>query len=174
LNQLFFSKRYLKNNYSMDDNIMKKLVILTTIIALAVMLWGCIKPQKVDFREYVGSYPSELLKQPAVVLAFKSLLKSRYNDFDDRIISQSPMEIVDYNLFGAGCKPNSCGSDEAAFTIDVRTGELCVVMLVDGKHFDKFGREDTIVLPEALETWVEHHKSEDFNSAPKRSWLKGE
>jgi len=153
---------------------MKKLIILATIIILSAILWGCSKPQKVNFREYDGSYPHELFRQHAVVDTFKSLLKGKYNDFDTRMAAQFPMQIVDYYLFGAGCKEHDCGRNEAAFTIDIRTGELCVVMLIDAKHFDKFGWKDTILLPAALETWVgnlESELSKDGNSAPKRSWL---
>ncbi len=69
-----------------------------------------------------------------------------------RYVAESkPIEDAGDYLFGSGCSEGKCGSEEAAFTIDKKSGKWCVVIL-DGGEFKLFGAQPDSA-PEPLRVW---------------------
>jgi hypothetical protein len=105
--------------------------------------------------KYVGQHPREILKEPAIASKFQSLLldKESYDIFMPRIDVSSGVELRKGFYVGAGCLPHACGIDEAAFTINRKTGEAYAIMIVDGKQITWYGVKDASTLPAPLLKW---------------------
>ena len=70
-----------------------------------------------------------------------------------RIDVSSGVELRKGFYVGAGCLPHACGIDEAAFTINRKTGEAYAIMIVDGKQITWYGVKDASTLPAPLLKW---------------------
>lgn len=108
---------------------------------------------------YVGQHPREIFKEPAIVSKFQSLLidPESYGIFRPRIDVSSGVELKNGFYVGAGCLPHACGSDEAAFAINRRSGEAYAIMIVDGKQITWYGVKDASALPAPLLKWFNEH-----------------
>ncbi len=66
----------------------------------------------------VGKAGYEFDADPQASAALKTLLGKEYKRFSDRIIVAGPVEKARGLVFGAGCKPHDCGTNEAAYAFD--------------------------------------------------------
>jgi hypothetical protein len=111
--------------------------------------------------KYVGQHPREIFKEPAIVSKFQSLLldPESYGIFRPRIDVSSGVELKNGFYVGAGCLPHACGSDEAAFAINRRSGKAYAIMIVDGKQITWYGVKNASTLPTPLLKWFNEHNS---------------
>ena len=112
-----------------------------------------------ELDKYVGQHPRKILKEPAIASKFRPLLLSakNYNIFRSRLSVSSGVELKNDFYVGTGCLPHACGSDEAAFAINRKTGEAYAVMIVDGKQITWYGVKDAQTLPTPLLEWFNEH-----------------
>lgn len=102
----------------------------------------------------VGMHPYDVVRAKTWRPKFERLLKSRYRSFVERLKVASETELDGAWVIGAGIAPHSGGIDEAAFAINVRTGEVFATMLEDGQIVSGFGADWTQA-PPALRAWAQ-------------------
>jgi hypothetical protein len=100
----------------------------------------------------IGVSPYDLVRSKAFKNKFAKLTKKQYQMFVDRMIVASETTLDGEWIVGNGIAPHSGGSDEAAFTINSKTGDVFAAMMVDGK-FIKFGFNSWDESPKFLQEW---------------------
>lgn len=105
----------------------------------------------------IGIQPYDLVRSSAWRPKFQSLAKGKYQSLVDRLAVSSATESRDGWVVGAGIAPRSGGSDEAAFAINVQTGEVFAALLEDGNQLVGFGFGSSWnSAPPYLQKWVQN------------------
>ncbi len=104
--------------------------------------------------KYVGLHPTEIFKEPIIAQRFKTLLSANYDNFYSNLSVSTTLRAADSYYIGSGCAPHSCGTEEAAFTIDKGGLGVYAVLLLEGKQFKAFGVAKMASLPAPLLEWV--------------------
>jgi len=110
-------------------------------------------PLPANLAKYVGEYPADLMRVPAVKSRLKTLLGKRYADFDYSISVQDVMKLDGDFLFGSGCMAHACTLTEAAFVVDVKNKRIHAVLYDKDKPAAYFN-EDKVAAPQVLIDWV--------------------
>jgi hypothetical protein len=104
----------------------------------------------------VGMHPYDVVRAKAWRPKFERLLKAKYRSFVHSLTVASETELDGPWVTGAGIAPHSGGTDEAAFAINVRTGEVFAAMLEDGRTVTGFGfRGGWTKAPPPLQDWAQ-------------------
>ena len=135
-----------------SDNVSFSYSAFTLLLSLVVLsLTPCLAQQQQRWSEIEGKPASSAC--PAPPLGANSNFARRFaQDFSDRIESGLVKRQGDW-LVAEGFAPNSGGSDEAAFAINVSTGMVFAIMWVDGQQVRSFGVDDLRKLPPPLLEW---------------------
>lgn len=102
---------------------------------------------------FVGKHPAVLVGSAEMKERFEILLGTSFKDFLDRLEVASDAQRQGNWLIGIGSAPHLGGSDEAAFGVNVNSGEITATMLVDGKNVRVFGVNNPENLPPPLLAW---------------------
>jgi hypothetical protein len=100
----------------------------------------------------IGVAPYDLVRSKAFKNKFAKLTKKQYQMFVDRLTVASETTLESEWIVGNGNAPHLGGSDEAAFAMNSKTGEILAGMMVDGK-FIKFGFNSWDEAPKFLREW---------------------
>ncbi|WP_334039773.1 DUF4236 domain-containing protein [Burkholderia ambifaria] len=81
--------------------------------------------KQLDFGWMVGKLPADVVTDKRFRATFNHASKADWKRFVDRlaVANSRGIELRDGFLVGQGCKAGACGSDAAAFAIDVSTGK---------------------------------------------------
>ncbi|MBU1361118.1 MAG: hypothetical protein KJ901_20465 [Gammaproteobacteria bacterium] len=105
-----------------------------------------------------GAQPYDLVRSPPWRPKFVAILKGKYNGFVERLAVGSPSTRDGDLITGSGLMPHRGGTDEAAFAIDTRTGQVFAAMLEDGKKLSSFGVAQGQQVPVFIADWMKEHK----------------
>jgi hypothetical protein len=105
----------------------------------------------------------QFLALPAVHDPLTRLLGHRLEPFLARFQQVTPIGQESRDIVVAGCLRNDCTYEQAAFTIDLDTGEAAAASLTQGKYMDIFSRTATrySLLPPGLRRWISSRTSQD-------------
>ncbi|HSY27126.1 MAG TPA: hypothetical protein VK832_06465 [Burkholderiaceae bacterium] len=116
-----------------------------------------ISPPQPDYAFLIGKSPQSVSDIPALNIKFKTLLGNKFDDFMERIgVASGVVQEGDW-LVGRGIMPHFGGSEESAFAINSKTGEIFAIMLTDGEKITWFGAADLNKLPQPLQDWYKNH-----------------
>lgn len=110
--------------------------------------------------EYVAlasKLPADIIQDEQIGNRLKLILRDRYTAFVDRIGVASTGTIEGGFLIGEGCAPHFCGSDVAAFAVNMKTGEVFAVIVTDAKRIQAFGVSSAEELPAPLYKWYKEN-----------------
>lgn len=120
----------------------------------------------------VSSY--DLIRSKVWKEKFVRITKGKYEDFVNRLGVSDITTLENGWIVGAGLMPHSGGHDEAAFAINIASGEVFGVMLEDSNKIVGFGFgtswEDA---PKFLQTWAKKREkdrteTENYNNESKQ------
>lgn len=96
------------------------------------------KPQNgVQWAELIGKHPYDVMTDRQVREVYGESFADKYKGFITGLEVASQTELIDDRyLVGSGCAPQSCGSYESYFAIDVKNGALIAVTYHDGDTED--------------------------------------
>lgn len=106
-----------------------------------------------NLAKYVGKYPADLMKVPAVRSRLRALLGRSYSEFDNATGVQHEIEKKGDFLLAAGCTPHLCASIQAAFVIDLKNKRIHAV-IYDEDEAPRYFNEDKAATPKVLLEWV--------------------
>jgi hypothetical protein len=135
-------------------------------VALASMLAGVAMAQEHDLKldQYVGKYPDkQFLVLPAVHDPLARLMGGRLDAFVSRFQVTTPIERVSRDIVAEGCVQHNCAAEQAAFSIDLDTGQVAAATLTEGKFMNIYSRNTTSYnrLPPGLRHWISSRTSQD-------------
>jgi len=106
----------------------------------------------------VGMHPYDLVRSNAWKSHFTKITQESYQGFVERLTVAGETVLEGEWVVGEGIAPHMGGSDEAAFAINTKTGEVFAAMMEDGKKFTKFGFNAWENAPPHLQEWFNSHK----------------
>lgn len=88
------------------------------------------------FFNYVNKYDNTgFIKNPVVWKAIASVVPpDLQKSVLPRLSVQPPIYYYDNFIIASGCKPHSCGSDEAEVWFDIGSKNAIVILLIDGNY----------------------------------------
>lgn len=101
----------------------------------------------------VGKDPESALDDPVLKDKFKMLLGESLGAFTERLNVSSGIKQEGGWVIGEGAIPHLFSIEEAAFAINVNSGEIAATMLVGGKDVRAFGVNNPEKLPPPLLAW---------------------
>ena len=107
----------------------------------------------------VGKHPGEAIDDSALNATLQSVLKDKFQSFADRMVVASSVEREGDFVFGNGCMPHSCGSEEAAYAANIKTGAAYAVIF-SSDSIAVFGSTPS-ELPPPLRAWYKKHGGKD-------------
>lgn len=108
--------------------------------------------QRKSLESYMGKPPLEILNDDVVKQTCKRLLGNYHDKFLANLAVSSGLEMDSNYLLGFGCSESICPTEQAAFAIDKKTGEMIAVLISsDGDRL--FGVDSVEKLPENLQSW---------------------
>ena len=87
----------------------------------------------------IGISPYNLVRSKAWRAKFKALTKGKYGPFVNRLVVAGETRLEGSWVVGSGIAPHEGGTNEAAFAINAKSGEVFGAMLEDGKMLVGFG-----------------------------------
>ncbi len=112
---------------------------------------------------YVGKSPDQqFLKLPAVHDPLASLMGDRLGPFLGRFQVVTPIDRVSRDIVAQGCVKDNCAAEQAAFAIDLDTGEASAASLTQGRYMDIYSKNTTSYddLPPGLRRWISSRTSQ--------------
>ena len=106
----------------------------------------------------VGMHPYDLVRSNAWKSRFIKITEENYQQFVDRLEVASETVLEGEWVVGDGIAPHSGGSEEAAFAINAKTGDVFAAIMEDGNKFSKFGFNSWKIAPPYLQKWFASHK----------------
>jgi Protein of unknown function (DUF3828) len=106
-----------------------------------------------NLTKYVGKYPVELMKLAAVKGRLKALLGKSYVDFDKSLFVQHEIAKDGNFLLASGCMQHMCGSNGAAFVVDLENNRIHAAIF-DSEAAPQFFNEDKVPTPQILLDWM--------------------
>lgn len=101
----------------------------------------------------VGAEPVSALDAPELKGKFAFLLGATQADFRANLMVAYPMASDGEWLVGAGGRPHVFDTEQAAFAINLRTGEVFAAILTGGDSITIYGRNDIRAMPPPLQNW---------------------
>lgn len=134
-------------------------------LALACLLAGAAAAQDRDLKldRYVGKYPDkQFMALPAVHDPLARLMGDRLEAFLGRFEVLRPIDRVARDIVAQGCVRNDCAAEQAAFSIDLDTGEAAAASLTQGRYMDIYSKSTTTYdnLPPGLRRWIRSRTSQ--------------
>jgi hypothetical protein len=105
-----------------------------------------------------GAAPYDVVRSKQWRPKFAAITQSKYKAFVDRLVVASPTTREGPYLTGSGLMPHMGGTDEAAFAIDTRTGDVFAAMLEGGRRMSTFGIAAGAPAPPFLVRWVRERR----------------
>ena len=106
-----------------------------------------------SLRSMSGVYTFDAMSHPVLVALLQGVLGDQYKAFLERMSVGSGMRREGDLLIGDACMAHFCGTDNAAFAVDVRTHQIVAGMVSDGKPPVLFGVKKVEHLPDVLQDW---------------------
>jgi len=113
--------------------------------------------------KYVGQYPDhQFLALPAVHGPLSRLLCGRIGPFLRRFQVLRPIDKVSNEVVAEGCVRHHCAAEQAAFAIDLDTGEATAASLTKGRQMDIYSKSTTRYddLPPGIRRWISSRTSQ--------------
>ncbi|HKD68734.1 MAG TPA: hypothetical protein VKB84_17965 [Candidatus Binataceae bacterium] len=135
-------------------------IVLACLMAAA----AAAKERDLKLDQYVGKYPDrQFLALPAVRDPLARLLGKRLGPFLDRFQVTTPIDRVARDIVAEGCVRHNCGAEQAAFSVDLDTGEVAAATLTEGKYINIYGGSTRSYrnLPPGLRRWISSRTSQD-------------
>jgi hypothetical protein len=134
--------------------------------ALVCLMTGAAAAQGRDMRLewYVGKEPDkQFMALPAVHDPLARLLGERLDKFLNRFQELTPIDQVSRDVVAQGCVRDKCRNEQAAFAIDLDTGEAAAASLTQGRYMDIYSKNTTSYhdLPPGLRRWISSRTSQD-------------
>lgn len=134
-------------------------------LALACLLAGAAAAQDRDLKldRYLGKYPDkQFMALPAVHDPLARLMGDRLEAFLGRFEVLRPIDRVARDIVAQGCVRNDCAAEQAAFSIDLDTGEAAAASLTQGRYMDIYSKSTTTYdnLPPGLRRWIRSRTSQ--------------
>src|SRR5258708_1400270 len=111
-------------------------------MAVICVLAGGASAEDRDLRldGYVGKYPDkQFLALAAVHDPLARLLGRRLKPFLARFqVLLTPIDKLSDDVVAQGCVRHNCANEQAAFTIDLNTGEATAASLTEGRYMDVY------------------------------------
>lgn len=114
-------------------------------------------PLLVNIFALAGKDSESALDEPALKDKFKLLLGDRLGMFRERLSVSSGMTQEGDWLVGEGGIQHLFSIEEAAFTVNSKTGDIFAIMLTEGKEIRYFGTTEVTNLPAPLQNWYKAH-----------------
>jgi hypothetical protein len=109
----------------------------------------------------IGIHPYDLVRSKTWKKKFTNITKKEYEIFTHRLSVAGITRLEEEWLVGEGNAPHSGGDSEAAFAINVASGEVFVAMLEDGNKISGFGFGTSWEnAPKFLQTWAKKRKKD--------------
>jgi hypothetical protein len=103
----------------------------------------------------IGVLPSDVVRSKAWKKKFMGITKGKYKVFSERLSVASETKLEGEWITGEGIAPHSGGSDEAAFAINTKSGQVFGAMLEEGNQIHGFGfGESWDNAPSFLREWA--------------------
>lgn len=115
------------------------------------------KESNTDLSKYLFKPSIELVKDTSIEPRFKALLGDQYGIFYEALSVSSELEFNSHFYLGGGCAVASCDSAEAAFVIDLDTGQIFASIISEGNNIRSFGATPGQKLPSFLNDWAKAH-----------------
>jgi hypothetical protein len=120
------------------------------IVIVEILPRGQMTPEPSDYEKFLGKYPSELFRSvPAVRTRLRELLGPSYQEFNERMQVETPIEKDGDTIIMRGCMAHLCTIEEAILAIDLNDGKLYAALRTDGA-FSKTFPTNRSLLPDAL------------------------
>ncbi len=134
-------------------------------MALACALAGAAVAQEnyLSLDRWVGTPPNaQFMALPEVHTALSRLLGDGLDRFLSRFQAVTPIDRVSRDIVAQGCVRNNCAAEQAAFTIDLDTGEAAAASLTQGRYMDIYSKSTTTyaALPPGLRRWISSRTSQ--------------
>lgn len=107
-----------------------------------------------SFETFEGKYINEtgMLRKEPLRSRIKALLNAESQAFAERFDVTPPVELEDDILYNQGCRRHFCGSDEAAFAIDMRR-DIIYVGIAQKGEVKLLSEKNDPAFPEKLLRW---------------------
>jgi hypothetical protein len=116
--------------------------------------------------KYVGKHPDkQFMALPAVHDSLGRLLGDKLNAFVARFQVTTPIDRIARDIVAAGCVKHKCASEQAAFAIDLDTGQVAAASLTRGRYMDIYSKGTTKYddLPPGLRHWISSRTSDSMS-----------
>lgn len=140
-------------------------------LSIGAFLWlACItapgaaaQPRDLGLEQYVGKNPGQqFLALPAVHDPLSRLMGKRLDGFVKRFQAVTPIDKVGRDIVAQGCVRDKCAAEQAAFAIDLDTGEVAAATLTQGRYMNVYSRKTSTYddLPPGLRRWISSRTSQ--------------
>jgi hypothetical protein len=136
----------------------------------AFLLLACIttagaaaQQRDLGLEQYVGKNPDQqFLALPAVHDPLARLMGKRLDAFVKRFQAVTPIDKVGRDIVAQGCVRDKCAAEQAAFAIDLDTGEVAAATLTQGRYMNIYSRKTSAYddLPPGLRRWISSRTSQ--------------
>lgn len=133
------------------------------LVAALMASGAAAQNQSPGLDQYVGRYPDhQFMALPAVHEPLARLLGERLGRFLKRFQVLTPIDKVSNNVVAEGCVRHNCVNEQAAFVIDLDTGEATAASLTQGKYMDVYSKSTTRYddLPPGIRRWISSRTSQ--------------
>jgi len=135
-------------------------------LVVAGLLAGAAAAQERDLKldRYVGKYPDkQFMALRAVHDPLAKLMGDRLEPFLGRFQVLTPIGRVSRDIVAQGCVRDKCASEQAAFTIDLDSGEAAAASLTQGRYIDIYSNRTRSYddLPPGLRQWISSRTSQN-------------
>jgi len=113
--------------------------------------------------QYVGRMPDQhFLALPAVHDPLAALMGDRLDAFLRRFQVVEPIDRVARDIVAQGCVRGQCAAEQAAFAIDLDTGQAAAASLTRGRYMNIYSKTTTSYddLPPGLRRWISSRTSQ--------------
>ncbi len=113
--------------------------------------------------QYVGTKPdSHFFALAAVHDPLAALMGERLDGFLRRFQVVQPIDKVARDIVAEGCLRDRCATEQAAFAIDLDTGQVAAAVLNHGRSIDIYSKNTTSYddLPPGLRRWISSRTSQ--------------
>jgi hypothetical protein len=134
-------------------------------LVLVCLVAGGATAQERDpgLEQYVGTKPdAHFFALPAVHDPLAALMGDRLDAFLRRFQVVRPIDKVARDIVAEGCVRNQCTSEQAAFAIDLDSGQVAAASLNHGRYIDIYSKSTTSYpdLPPGMRRWISSRTSQ--------------
>lgn len=128
-----------------------------------------IRGQEQGLLRLIGAAPVDVLDAPEIKGKFAALLGATQPDFRINLTVSGPVASDGEWLVGAGGRPHAAVTEQAAFAINLRSGEAFAAMLTGGSNVTIYGRNDINAMPPPLQNWYANLQKQMASQTPAAS-----